>query len=181
MFYWTVLKTWLWVYLHHCGAPRSASLSGGFKKRRNKTSDTLSVPNSQIWVGMRGGAKKVVRNWINSTVSPNQRKFFVENYEEIQAELNLGDSEKENEDSRKDKTPLLHLCREMPSPWSKGWKLGILVKKEHNWGFWGWKRKTFTKGDWELLPWICHECALSPWRCTFTPKYVFDTRYSPTY
>lgn len=50
---------------------------------------------------------------------PDQKRLSVENNEEIQAELNSGDSEKESERIRRGKTLLLYLFREIPSPWSK--------------------------------------------------------------
>lgn len=43
-----------------------------------------------------------------------------------------GTQKKKVRDPRKDKHPCPHLSREMPSPWTQAWKLGMLAKKEHD-------------------------------------------------
>lgn len=97
---------------------------------------------------------------------PDQRRLSVENNEEIQAELNSGDSEKESEKIRRGKTLLLYLFREIPSPWSKK-KMISLTKMEHNSAFESGRRKCELKGIKNTFPGIPMDS--SSWRDPPTP------------
>lgn len=95
----------------------------------------------------------------------------------IQAELNSGDSEKENENTRRDKTYFFTYLGKFLHPGPKKTMIA-LSKKEHNWAFESGRRKCELKGIKNTFPGIAMDVLIllegyvtSSWRDMYSSSH----------